>query len=89
MILSIVPICVYSCVYIELGYLHLQSVNTSIANGRCGNTRTCYIGDGWFPTLQLIVEYPTDAAQSKAINSEMYEHTKNNSVRIRDCYNRV
>ena len=53
------------------------------------DTRTCYIGDGLFPTLQLIVEYPTDATQSKAINSEMYEHIKNNSVFIRDRYSRV
>ena len=78
----------YSSVYNKLVYVHLPSVNTSITNGRCGNTRTCCIGDGWFPTLQLIVEYPTDAAQSMAINSEMYEHTKNNSVCIRDRYSR-
>ena len=51
----------------------LPSVNTSNANGRSEILVLLY--RLVFYTRQLIVAYPTDAAQSKAINSEMYEHT--------------
>ena len=64
-------VCVYRCGYNEIGYVHaFIKCKYKYCKWSIGNTRTCYIGDGWFPTHQLIVVYPTDTAQSKAINSE-------------------